>query len=46
MLAEYCKCARDMPYLAADIYTRLADSIRLFNAQARPFPDLLGPSVP
>eukprot|EP00047_Mylnosiga_fluctuans_P018585 m.72626 g.72626 ORF g.72626 m.72626 type:complete len:1016 (+) comp7690_c0_seq1:32-3079(+) len=33
MVAEYCKCAQDMPVLAADLYTRLADVLRTFNSQ-------------
>lgn len=33
LLAEYCKCAQDLSILAADIYTRIADVLRMFNSQ-------------
>ncbi len=35
MIAEYCKCAQEMPILTADILTKLLDILRFFNKQVR-----------
>ena len=31
MLAEYQRCAAEMPVLAVEVLSRLADNIRVFN---------------
>ena len=33
MIAEYCKCAQEMPSMAPDILPKLYDCLRFFNKQ-------------